>query len=467
MGDAVAAVAISIESEQALLGSVIVNNQAYFVVQATVREEHFYEHTHRVIWRVIAKRLDEHGAAPVALIVSDLGADGALQIGDINLKKYVARLAAEAGSPIMAPDYAATLADLWRLRQLQGLGQGLIEQATAGADRPSVADILKDTDQRLLDIAYGQAISTVRSVSTAAVAAIDATADAYRGGRPPGYSFGLPTLDDICGRMMAGDLVVLLAPSHHGKTALATQILRSVSLPSLDATQGVPSLFIEMEMKATDIVRRMLAKDSGVSVRKQESGDLNDMEWAELVAAAREFGRLPIEIDESGSQTVSRVIAKIRVMSKLKGVRFVATDHVKLFTSDNPRDSNIEIIGSAAQRIKAIGMETGTVNLLLAQPTRESRKREGGGRPRVEDIYGGGVLEEMADIIVGLHNPVETLKQREPEPGTKEYSDWQAQMTRWHGKVEMAALKRRRGEQSGWRQFAYDGPTTTFSELQP
>ncbi len=464
MADAVAA-ATSIEAEQALLGAVIVNNAAYFVVQATVQAEHFYEHVHRVIWQVLAKRLDTSGSATPALLAADLGADGSLQIGDIDLRKYVARLAAEATTIANAQDYATTIANLWRKRQLQSLGQTLIDQATAGFDGPSVDDVLRDTDSRLIDIAYGKRIQTLKSIREAAFDAIDATSAAYKGGLPPGFSFGLPTLDEICGRMMPGDLVVLLAPSHHGKTALATQILRSVSLPSLDATQGIPSLFIEMEMKAKDIVRRMLAKDSGVSVRGQESGEIDELQFAELVDAARGLERLNIEIDDSGSQTVSRIIAKIRVMAKLKGVRFVASDHVKLFDGDSPKMTAMEVIGDAARRLKAVGMETGVVNLLLAQPTRESRKREGSGRPRVEDIYGGGVLEEMADIIIGLHNPTEGLIQREPETGTKEYAEWQRELQRWTGKVEMAALKRRRGKQSGWRMFNYDGPTTTFSEL--
>ena len=82
------------------------------------------------------------------------------------------------------------------------------------------------------------------------------------------------------------------------------------------------------------------------------------------------------------------------------------------------------------------------------------------------DIFGGGVLEECSDIILALHNPSEALVQREPPVSeAREHDKWTLLMEKWRDKVEVAALKRRRGKQSGWKMLRYDGASTTFSEL--
>ena len=145
----------------------------------------------------------------------------------------------------------------------------------------------------------------------------------------------------------------------------------------------------------------------------------------------------------------------------------VGIDHVKLLTTSNPKWDFIDIISHAAKRFKQLAMELKIPIILLAQPTRESRKRDMDSlRPRVEDIYGGGILEECADIIVGLHSPVEGLLQREPEKGTRDHEMWGDRIAKWMGYVEVAALKRRRGRQSEWHKLRYDGATTTFTEAK-
>lgn len=447
----------NVEAEQALLGAVLVNNQAYFVCHSHIQEEYFSEYIHRIIWRLVCRRMESGGRVDAILLKSDLGSDASVKLDDIDIGKYCARLVSEATTVVNAIDYASTIADLWRVRKLSNLGDYLSQYARAGADREPVDEIIRETDAELTSIAFGRNGAQVKSLADAVTQSIDETAAAYKGGQPAGLSWGLDTIDSLCGRMQPGDLIVLLAPSHHGKTALVTQILCSLS---------VPSYFLEMEMNARDIARRLIARESRVKVRAQESGEVNDSEFGELVSAARSLSRLPVIIDDGGigGQRVSSVLSRIRAMAKLRGVRAAAIDHLKLLVGDRPRQTIIEVITDAAIRLKSLAMELNIPIIALAQPTRESRKRDMS-RPRVEDIYGGGVLEECADIILGLHHPCESLRQREPEPGSREHLQWLEQMTKWEGFVEIAALKRRRGSQSGWRKLAYDGPTTSFSEI--
>lgn len=460
--------AVNLELEQALLGAVLVNNTAYHTVSEIVEEEHFSEVLHRTIWRLIGKRLEAGGTITATLLAADLGSDASAKITEeVDVKKYVARLVSEAVGVVTAPDYAAEIADLWRTRRLRELGEDLVLWADAGADRESVDDMLSEVDSEVTAIQFGRAGNDIKSLRDAVAEAVSETETAYRRNEPPGLSFGLPTLDRLCGRMMPGDLIVLLAPSHHGKTALLTQILCSVSSPS--ANPVVPSYMAELEMQAMDIARRLLARHGGVPVEVQESGRGMEQHYDQLMEAAQNLARFPVLIDSGASgkfSKVSSLTARIRALHKLRGIGIVGIDHVKLITTSNPRWDMIEIISNAARKFKQLAMELGIPVVLLAQPTRESRKRDTASlRPRVEDIYGGGILEECADIILGLHNPVEGLLQREPERGTKEYGDWLAQKTKWTGFVEVSALKRRRGKQSDWVRLAYDGEITTFSEV--
>ena len=461
--------AVNLELEQALLGAVLTNNTAYHTVVDHIEAEMFSEEIHRVIWELIGKRLDAGGTVTPTLLAADLGKDAGTPItSDINLKAYVARLVSEAVTVVQARDYAKEIANLWRTRKLRELGEDLVRWADSGADRDPVEETLKETDVALQDIAFGKTATTIKMLSDAVSEALTQTEDAYRKSHEPGLSFGLPTLDKLCGRMMPGDLVTLLAPSHHGKTALLTQILCSVSNPSANVV--VPSYMIELEMTGLDIARRLIAQHGGVGVHLQESGRISEAQYEEMLTAAKNLARYPVVIDGGGGGAFSRVSklsARIRAMAKLRGVRLVGIDHVKLLTTSNPKWGIIDIITNAARKMKSLAMELQIPIILLAQPTRESRKRDTDSlRPRVEDIYGGGVLEECSDIILGLHNPREALVQREPErTDAREHDKWVLQMEKWKGKVEVAALKRRRGTQSGWKDLLYDGKTTSFSEL--
>ena len=466
--------AVNLEIEQALLGAILVNNDAYWRVVDLIETEFFSELIHQTIWDLIGKRLAMGGSVTPTLLAADLGADaGRVITSEVDLKAYVARLCAEAVGVVLAPDYARTLADLYRTRRLRALGEDLVRWADSGADRDPVDDTMRETESELQDIAFGRSGSNIKTLGDAASEAVAQTEAAYKNDLTPGFSFGLPTIDALCGRMMPGDLVVLLAPSHHGKTALLTQILCSVSSPS--ANPAVPSYMIELEMQALDIARRLIAQHGNVPVSRQESGRLGKTPeeaaaaYSEMITAAGNLARFPVFIDggagAGGYSRVSKISARIRAMAKLKGVRLVGIDHVKLLSTSNPKWTVIDIITNAARKFKQLAMELGVPIIILAQPTRESRKRDTDSlRPRVEDIYGGGVLEECADIILGLHHPSEALLQREPDKGDAAWGKWNALVTKWTGKVEVSALKRRRGKQTGWLTLLYDGKTTSFSE---
>lgn len=465
--------AINLEVEQALLGAILVNNEAYWRVADVVEEEHFSEVIHQTIWKLIEKRLGDGGSVTPTLLAADLGADATVKItDDVSLKAYVARLCGEAVTVVQASDYAKTVVDLFRTRRLRALGEDLVRWADSGADRDPVEEILRETDSELQDIAFGRSAGNIKTLGDAASEALARTEAAYRNQETTGFSFGLPTIDALCGRMMPGDLVVLLAPSHHGKTALLTQILCSVSNPS--ANVPVASYMVELEMQALDIARRLIAQHGRVPVSRQESGRLGktpeeaEAAYGDMVTAASNLSKFPVFIDGGGAGTltrVSKISARVRAMAKLRGVKIVGVDHVKLLTTSNPKWTIIDIITNAARKFKQLAMELNIPIILLAQPTRESRKRDTESlRPRVEDIYGGGVLEECADIILGLHNPTEALLQREPEQTDPAWAKWNIQVKKWKGMVEVAALKRRRGKQTGWLSLLYDGQTTTFSE---
>ena len=465
--------AISIELEQALLGAVLTDNTVYFTVTDLIEAEYFSEPLHRTIWELIGKRLEEGGRVNPTLLAADLGSDAGVTItGGLDAKGYVARVAAEAVGTMMAADYAREIASLWRVRRLRALGEDLVVWADSGAEREPVEEMIRETDSDLQEIAFGRHMGNIRSLGDAVSEALAQTEDAYRKQAEPGLSFGLPSLDRLCGRMMPGDFIVLVAPSGHGKTALLTQILCSVSNPS--ANPVVPSYMIELEMAGRDIARRLLARHGRVPVSAQETAKfkgqpISEEEYGRLVDAAVNLRRIPVFIDDRGGGAftrVSKITARIRAMVKLRGVKLVGIDHDKLLTTSNPKWGVIEIITNAARKFKQLAMEQQIPIIHLAQVTRESRKRDSESlRPRAEDIYGGEVLKECADIILGLHHPTEGLVQREPpESERRDHDKWVQEMERWKGFVEVSALKRRRGRQTGWVRLAYNGPTTTFSE---
>ena len=219
----------NIEAEQALLGAILVNNEAFYRVSDFLNPEHFFEPIHQKVYQ-IARELVRAGkiATPVTLKTF---LDATIDIGGMTLSQYLARLAAEATTIINAEDYGHTVYDLSIRRDLIKVGEDMVNVAfDAPVDFAPRAQI-EDAERKLFELAEtGRYDGGFQGFGQALTTAIDMAANAYqRDGKLSGIATGLDDLDRMMGGLQKSDLIVLAGRPGMGKTALATNIAFNVA----------------------------------------------------------------------------------------------------------------------------------------------------------------------------------------------------------------------------------------------
>lgn len=456
---------VSVEAEQALLGAVLMQSAAYFLAAEHVDEECFCEPLHAKLWSMMAGIIDGGRVLdPITLIVA-LGPDSESDVAGMKLREYVARIAANATSVISAPDYAKTIRSLWKRRRLMALGQQIAYRAQGGADEGDVDELLDDLDGELTGIRFGQNIAGVTWLKDAANEALRQTAENYeaRDRIKIGLETGIKELDEMIGPMMAGDLITIAAPSGHGKTAIAAQILCAASTASLDSNQGRPAFFVSQEMGAAAIARRVMSSWTGISTRKQRAGSIDVSEYEALESAVRSTAQVKILFDESGRQTFSKIARKARAMKKLYGIGSMAVDHLRLIRPENQKMGAIETIEHAAMGFKDLAKELEIVIFQLAQLSRESQKSASSWRFNDQSIWGGEMIKMASDVMLAVVIPGKWLRQRQPDPmDTKDYDKWARQTEEWRDGAEIGTLKVRDGDDGDWRRVEFSGARMIF-----
>lgn len=448
------------EAEQALLGAILMNPDAYHVAADIIDEECFSEAIHQKLWTMMAAAIDGGRVLdPLTLIIA-LGPDAESEVAGMKVREYVARIAAHAVSVISCADYAKTIRGLWKRRRLMALGQQITYRAQGGADEGDVEDLIEELDSEFSAIKFGQNISGIIPMAQAVTSSIEMTARVYQGGAEPGIESRIPEIAELLGPMMPGDMVTLIAASGNGKTAFAAQTMVDGALP-IDGRKPASSLFFSQEMLAVQIARRAIAAESGIPTWRQRKAAIDFAEFDQLTTAARKLEALPIYIDQTANQKISAILRKARRMRKMYGISLVIVDHLLEIRAEHSKQSKFDVIENAARELKKLAKEENLSVLLLAQVTREAQKRDHW-RVRDQDLFGGDSVKQCSDVMFSISIPCAFIQQREPRPGTEDFVKWLQEMEQWHGKAEIGVLKMRDGENGGRKIISWDGGRQSF-----
>src|SRR3954463_7914392 len=218
----------NIDAEQALLGAILVNNDAYYRVSDFLEPAHFFEELHRRIYEVATTLIKAGKLATPITLKTYLGDQ---DLGGVTVSQYLARLAAEATTVINAEDYGRTIYDLATRRRLITIGEDLVNVAYDAPVESSPRDQIEEAERRLYEIAEtGRYDGGFQSFSDALTTAIDVAAAAYkRDGKLSGIATGLADLDRQMGGLQPSDLVILAGRPGMGKTSLATNIAFNIA----------------------------------------------------------------------------------------------------------------------------------------------------------------------------------------------------------------------------------------------
>jgi len=464
----------NIEAEQALLGAILINNDAFYRVSDFLKSSHFYEPLHRKIFEVSTDLIRMGKIASPVTIKTFLPADE--KVGDRTVAQYLGLLASEAVTVINAADYGRAIYDLATRRALITVGEDMVNIAyDAPVDMAPQAQI-EDAERRLFELAEtGRYDGGFESFNDALKTAVDmANAAFMRDGGLSGISTGFRDLDHRMGGLQSSDLVVLAGRPGMGKTSLATNIAANIAAAYRPADQADGSVkaanggvvgFYSLEMSSEQLATRILSEQSEISSSKIRRGAIDEGDFEKLVATSQMIGKMPLYIDQTGGISIAQLTARARRLKRQRGLDVIVIDYIQLMTGSSRRgnENRVQEITEITTGLKALAKELNVPILALSQLSRQVESREDK-RPQLSDLRESGSIEQDADVVMFVFREEYYLKNKEPKPGTQEYLNWEAEMNEMRGKAEVIIAKQRHGP-TGTVSMGFQGEFTRFFDL--
>src|ERR671921_2244181 len=374
----------NLDAEQALLGAILVNNDAYYRVSDFLEAVHFIEDLHRRIYEVATSLIKAGKVATPITMKTFLGDQ---DLGGITVSQYLARLAAEATTVINAEDYGRAIYDLAIRRNLIGIGEDLVNVAYDAPVETSPRDQIEETERRLYELAEkGKYDGGFQRFSDALTTAIDMAAAAYkRDGGLSGISTGLRHLDRDMGGLQRSDLVILAGRPGMGKTALATNIAFNIAKAyqgekqpdgTVKTVNGGIVGFFSLEMSAEQLATRIIAEQSGVPSFKIRRGDIREDDFYKITDVARDMQTMPLYIDQTGGLSIAQLAARARRLKRQRGLDMLVVDYIQLLSGSSKKgDNRVQEVTEITTGLKALAKELNVPILALSQLSRQVEAR--------------------------------------------------------------------------------------------
>ncbi|GBE43809.1 MAG TPA: replicative DNA helicase [Rhizobiales bacterium] len=465
----------NIEAEQALLGAILVNNDACDKVSSFLREEHFFDPLHGRVYEV-AQKLISAGKRASPITLKTFFENEEPLAADLTVPQYLGRLSANATTVINAEDYGRTVYDLAIRRDLIVIGEDLVNVAYDSPVEAPPGVQIEEAEQRLFELAEtGKYGSGFEPFTDALTAAIDMAANAYRrDGGLSGIATGFKDLDEKMGGLQPSDLLIIAGRPSMGKTALATNIAYHVARAhkterrpdgSEETVDGAVVGFFSLEMSSEQLATRIIAEQSTIPSERIRRGKINKDEFDRLVEASQNLQALPLYIDQTGGISIAQLAARARRLKRQKNLGLVIVDYLQLLSGSSRRssDSRVQEITEITTRLKALAKELDVPIIALSQLSRQVENREDK-RPQLADLRESGSIEQDADVVMFVFREEYYVERREPRPGTPEHITWMDEMEQVEGLADAIIAKQRHGP-TGTVRMQFQADVTRFSDF--
>jgi replicative DNA helicase len=464
----------NLEAEQALIGAILVNNEAFYRVSDFLEPQHFHEPLHQQIYELASNLIRAGKVATPVTLKTFLPGD--IDIGGLSVSQYLARLAAEATTVINAADYGRTISDLAVRRNLIRIGEDMVNVAFDAPVDFAPRDQIEDAERRLYEIAetsrFGQGFQRFAQALTTAV---DMAARAYqRDGKLSGLATGLKDLDTKMGGLQSSDLIIIAGRPGMGKTALATNIAYNIARAHRGETRADGHIatvnggivgFFSLEMSAEQLATRIIAERTGIPSSTIRRGGITEADFETIKDVSIELQNLPFYVDETGGLTIAQLAARARRLKRQRGLDVIFVDYIQLLQGSSRRsqENRVQEVTEITTNLKALAKELNVPVVALSQLSRQVESRDDK-RPQLSDLRESGSIEQDADVVMFVFREEYYLSNKEPRPGSEEHLKWQTEMAAVHGKAEIIIGKQRHGP-TGMVQLQFDAAVTRFDDL--
>ncbi len=383
---------VSIEAEQALLGSIIVNPEAFDKIGGMISTEDFYLEEHKHIFAALLSMYAKNKTIDVVTLVNALVENGDRdEAGEV---QYITLIAESVPSAANVKDYARIVKDKSTLRRLINVCDEINNDAYSENDVRTVVD---SAEQKIFDISHNNETKEFRHIR-------DVLRNVYRDletlsenkGAVSGAKTGFSGLDHMLVQMGKGDLVILGARPGMGKTSFALNIATNV------AKQAKKSVAIfSLEMSAEQLVTRIISSEAMVDSHNLRTGQLLPEDWDNIADVISSLSGCDIYIDDTSALTTTEMKSKLRRLSNLG---LVVIDYIGLMQTTSNSDNRAQQVGEISRNLKIMAKDLGVPFICCAQLNRGTESRQGAGkRPTLADLRDSGSIEQDADIVLFLY----------------------------------------------------------------
>ena len=417
----------SVEAEQAVLGSMLIDPRCVPDVIEQLRPEDFYIRQNREIYETIYSMFNFSLTIDPVTVLENMRKNG---VYDENVSRnYILQLMDTTPTAANVGEYVAIIKDKTLLRRIAETAGDMTAMVQQGTD--SGQDVLEAAEQRIYAIRQGRAARGLTPISAVLLDVYDRLNElAASDAAVPGLSTGLGDLDLAISGLNKSDLILLAARPGMGKTSFALNVLLHAGKFS-----GKTVVFFSLEMSREQLAMRLISGESFVDNKKLVTGRLSEEDWTKIAAASAALNRTQILIDDNPALSVADMNAKCR---RVDNLGLVVIDYLQLMTSaGGPQRSSGEnrqqIVSDISRALKIMAKELNVPVVCLSQLSRgpESRSDK---RPMLSDLRESGAIEQDADIVMFLyrddyyndnddnHNLAECIiaKNRHGETGTVE-----------------------------------------------
>ena len=384
----------SVEAEQAVLGSMLIDPRCVPDVIEQLRPEDFYIRQNREIYETIYSMFNFSLTIDPVTVLENMRKNG---VYDENVSRnYILQLMDTTPTAANVGEYVAIIKDKTLLRRIAETAGDMTAMVQQGTD--SGQDVLEAAEQRIYAIRQGRAARGLTPISAVLLDVYDRLNElAASDAAVPGLSTGLGDLDLAISGLNKSDLILLAARPGMGKTSMALNILLHAGKFS-----GKSVAFFSLEMSREQLVLRLISNESFVDNKKLVTGKLNESDWEKVAAAADALNRTKILIDDDSTVSVADINAKCR---RVEDLGLVVIDYLQLMTSaggkERSGDNRQQIVSDISRALKIMAKELNVPVICLSQLSRANEKRDDK-RPMLSDLRESGAIEQDADIVMFL-----------------------------------------------------------------
>lgn len=381
----------SLEAEQSLLGSILIDPMCMDEIAPLISAEDFYVPEHTEIFRAMQSMYLKSKNIDVVTLIEELVKSGTYD--ESGGREYLRLVAEAVPTAANAKDYADIVRDKAVLRQLIEAGDDITEAAYAGDD--SAENLVEFAESKIFRIAEGRENKNFVHIRDALIQVYDRLTklsqdpEALRG-TPTGYT----ALDNVIVGMQEADLVLIGARPGMGKTSFVMNMATEAAI----RTKKTVCVF-SLEMSAEQLANRMLSSEAQIDSYKMRSGTLSAEDWNAIAYASSRLSETEILIDDTPGVTVTAMKSKLR---RVKNLGLVVVDYLQLMQGDRHNDNRVQEVGDISRGLKLLAKELAVPVICCAQLSRGPENRPDK-RPMLSDLRDSGAIEQDADIVMFLY----------------------------------------------------------------